>query len=144
MKGLSITNRQNADVKQPEIIISKPQTQPTTTGKTAGDVISENFESIVNLASQYMEIKKGKVETDNQVKLLEQARKQLVTEAEVYCMKKDRETKDVVQRMMIIREMMNDFYAAAQQSQQPITSADFRIIITEIVNQMGRVGNGNQ
>lgn len=144
MKGLSITNRQNAEVKQPEIIISKPQTQPTTTGKTAGDVISENFESIVNLASQYMEIKKGKVETDNQVKLLEQARKQLVTEAEVYCMKKDQETKDVVQRMMIIREMMNDFYAAAQQSQQPITSADFRIIITEIVNQMGRVGNGNQ
>lgn len=142
MKGLEITPEKNLAVQQPDVIITKPKIPQT--GKSVGDVVSENFESIINLASQYLEIKKTKTETDNQVKLLEQARMQLATEAEVYCLKKQQETNDVVQRMNIIRGMMADFYEAAQKCAQPITSEDFCKIITEIVNQMGRVGDGNK
>ena len=41
--------------------------------------------------------------------------------------------------MNVIRLMMQDFY---QQSNQQITSEDFRQIITSIVDQMGRINNG--
>ena len=68
-------------------------------------------------------------------------RKTLLAEAEAYAIRKNADTNDVVQKMAIIRGMMQDFYA---QSNQQISGEDFRIIITEIVEQMGKVENGSR
>lgn len=70
---------------------------------------------------------------------MDKDRELLLTEAQAYAEKKNADTKSVVDRMNVIRGMMQDFYA---QSNQQITGEDFRVIITEIVNQMGRVENG--
>ena len=70
---------------------------------------------------------------------MDKDRQQLLAEAEAYVLKKNADTNSVVERMNLIRLMMQDFY---QQSNQQITSEDFKTIITSIVEQMGKIKNG--
>lgn len=124
------------------IIITKP-------GKP-GQVVSgkdkllgaaaDNFGEILRLAEEITEIRKTKVQTEAVVKQMSEYRKTILAEAESYAMKKNADTKSIVDKMNVIRLMMQDFYA---QSNQQLSSEDFRAVITEIVNQMGRVENGN-
>ena len=124
------------------IIITKP-------GKP-GQVVSgkdkllgaaaDNFGEILRLAEEITEIRKTKVQTEAVIKQMSEYRKTILAEAESYAMKKNADTKSIVDKMNVIRLMMQDFYA---QSNQQLSSEDFRAVITEIVNQMGRVENGN-
>lgn len=124
------------------IIITKP-------GKP-GQVVSgkdkllgaaaDNFGEILRLAEEITEIRKTKVQTEAVIKQMSEYRKTILAEAESYAMKKNADTKSIVDKMNVIRLMMQDFYA---QSNQQLFSEDFRAVITEIVNQMGRVENGN-
>jgi hypothetical protein len=141
MKGFEMIDDQSGNVKQPDLI-TKPGSVPSSTpGKTVGDVLGDNFDSIMKLATDITEIRKIQVMSHAEVEKMEAARKSLLSEAEAYAIKKHADTNDIVQRMNIIRGMMADFYA---QSNQQITGEDFRIIITEIVNQMGRVEHGGK
>lgn len=124
------------------IIITKP-------GKL-GQVVSgkdkllgaaaDNFGEILRLAKEITEIRKIEVQTEAVIKQMSESRKTILAEAESYAMKKNADTKSIVDKMNVIRLMMQDFYA---QSNQQLSSEDFRAVITEIVNQMGRVENGN-
>ena len=75
------------------------------------------------------------------MKLLKAKNESLLAEAERYAKIKVVDTNDVIQKMTLVREMLKDFYA---QSNQQITGEDFRIIITEIVKQMGSVERGGK
>ncbi len=103
-----------------------------------GDAVAENFDKILDLASDIVEIRKMKMQSDAMIAHMQETRKQLLAEAEAYCMKKEKDTKDVVEKMSRVREMMNDFY---RQKDAPLTSEDFCTIITEVVNQMCRLEN---
>lgn len=140
MKGIQIIDDQTEDALKPDVI-TNPNNLPTTGNKTAMDVIGDNFDSIMKLATDITEIRKIKVASAAQVAKMDADRKALLAEADAYAKKKNADTNDIVQRMNIIRGMMSDFYA---QSNQQITGEDFRIIITEIVNQMGRVEHGDK
>ena len=107
--------------------------------QTITQAAAQNFGKILELAGSMIEIKKMKVASDAYLAKMEEDRKQLLAEAEAYVEKKDADTKSIVERMNVIRLMMQDFY---QQSNQQITSEDFRQIITSIVDQMGRINNG--
>ena len=131
---------QNVIVEHPKVEITKPNVdnQQVAT-KTKLDVVSEGFDNIMKLATEITEIKKMKTQGELILQKMDKDRELLMTEAQAYAEKKNADTKSVVDRMNVIRGMMQDFYA---QSNQQITGADFRVIITEIVNQMGRVENG--
>ena len=131
---------QNVIVEHPKVEITKPNVdnQQVAT-KTKLDVVSEGFDNIMKLATEITEIKKMKTQGELILQKMDKDRELLMTEAQAYAEKKNADTKSVVDRMNVIRGMMQDFYA---QSNQQITGEGFRVIITEIVNQMGRVENG--
>lgn len=131
---------QNVIVEHPKVEITKPNVdnQQVAT-KTKLDVVSEGIDNIMKLATEITEIKKMKTQGELILQKMDKDRELLMTEAQAYAEKKNADTKSVVDRMNVIRGMMQDFYA---QSNQQITGEDFRVIITEIVNQMGRVENG--
>lgn len=117
-----------------------PATTSTPTPKTTNKgTQSDNFENILNLAGSIVEIRKMKVASEAYLKKMEEDRKRIVDEAQAYAMKKRADTNSVVDRMNVIRSMMQDFYA---HSKGNLSGEDFCKIITEVVNQMGRVENG--
>lgn len=140
MNGFQMEDDQNVIVEHPKVEITKPNVdnQQVAT-KTKLDVVSEGFDNIMKLATEITEIKKMKTQGELILQKMNKDRELLMTEAQAYAEKKNADTKSVVDRMNVIRGMMQDFYA---QSNQQITGEDFRVIITEIVNQMGRVENG--
>ena len=140
MNGFEIIDDQTSIVEQPKVEITKPrQENQQVAQKTKLDVVSEGFDNIMKLATEITEIKKMKTQGELILQKMDKDRELLLTEAQAYAEKKNADTKSVVDRMNVIRGMMQDFYA---QSNQQITGEDFRVIITEIVNQMGRVENG--
>ena len=140
MNGFQMEDDQNVIVEHPKVEITKPNVdnQQVAT-KTKLDVVSEGFDNIMKLATEITEIKKMKTQGELILQKMDKDRELLMTEAQAYAEKKNADTQSVVDRMNVIRGMMQDFYA---QSNQQITGEDFRVIITEIVNQMGRVENG--
>ena len=140
MNGFEIIDDQTSIVEQPKVEITKPgQENQQVAQKTKLDVVSEGFDNIMKLATEIREIKKMKTQGELILQKMDKDRELLLTEAQAYAEKKNADTKSVVDRMNVIRGMMQDFYA---QSNQQITGEYFRVIITEIVNQMGRVENG--
>lgn len=110
-----------------------------TKGDKAMDMLSDNFEQILKLAGDIIEIKRMKVASEACLKKMAEDRKRIVDEAQAYAVKKRADTNSVVDRMNVIRSMMQDFYA---HSQGNLSGDDFCKIITEVVNQMGRVEDG--
>ena len=107
-------------------------------GEHLMNAVADNFDTILNLASDIVSIQKMKVQSDITIAHMREAREQLLAESQVYVQKKDADTRSVVERMEVIRSMMNDFYQHSSQ----LTSEDFCKIITEVVNQMGKMENG--
>ncbi len=148
MKGFDLEDV--AELTQPEgdnlpdvkstTTVSKPGDNHThaSSPQTLTQAAAQNFGRILDLAGGLVEIKKMKVASDAVLAKMEADRKQLLSEAEAYCIKKNADTKSIVDRMNVIRLMMQDFY---QQSNQQITGEDFKQIITSIVDQMGRMNN---
>lgn len=114
-------------------------TKELTKGEKAMDMLSNNFENILNLAGSIVEIQKMKVASEACLAKMAEDRKRILDEAQAYAVKKRADTSSVVDRMNVIRSMMEDFYA---HSQGNLSGDDFCKIITEVVNQMGRVEDG--
>lgn len=100
------------------------------------DAITGNFDKILSLVGDVVEIKKMKVQSEAVLRKMEEDRKALLAEAEAYALKRNADTKSIVDRMNVVRMILKDFYEANDGS---ISSEDFRIIITETINQMGRI-----
>jgi histidinol dehydrogenase len=114
-------------------------TNVQTKGEKAMDMLSNNFENILNLAGSIVEIQKMKVASEACLAKMAEDRKRILDEAQAYAVKKRADTSSVVDRMNVIRSMMQDFYA---HSNGNLSGDDFCKIITEVVNQMGRVEDG--
>lgn len=110
-----------------------------TKGDKAMDMLSDNFNKILDLAGSIIEIEKMKVASEACLKKMEEDRKRILDEAQAYALKKRSDTNSVVERMNVIRSMMQDFYA---HNQGDLSGDEFCKIITEVVNQMGRIENG--
>ena len=110
-----------------------------TKGDKAMDMLVNNFDNILKLAISIVEIQKMKVASEACLKKMAEDRKRILDEAQAYALKKRADTNSVVDRMNVIRFMMQDFYAHRQGN---LSGDDFCKIITEVVNQMGRVEDG--
>lgn len=136
------STRGNKPAQNDPIIITKPgKPGPPVSGKDKLlGAAADNFGEILKLASEITEIAKLKVSTDAIIKQMAEKRKDLLAEAEAYALRKKADTNEVIEKMNVIRLMMNDFY---EHSDAKISGEEFKAIMTEIVNQMGRVEHGN-
>jgi HJR/Mrr/RecB family endonuclease len=139
MKGLDVVENGGRMSERKEGKLPEKQVNIPSKGDIAMNMLSDNFGNILNLVSNIVEIKKTVVISDTILKKMEEDRKRLETEAQAYALKMGADTTAVVERMNVIREMMNDFY---KHSNDKLTSEDFREIISEVVLQMGRIENG--
>jgi len=138
MKGFEIIE---SGSNLPEQSQQTAQTAQQSNERTAMGVLSDNFDTILKLAGDVVEIKKMKVASDACLAKMEQDRKMLIDEAYAYAMKKKADTSSVVEPMNVICQMMQDFFA---HNNGNLTGDEFREIITEVVNLVGKIGNGNK
>ena len=106
------------------------------TDKLAG-AVADDFPRILSLAEGIAEIKKMQVQSEAVLKQMDKQRENLLAEAEAYVKKKNADTNDVVEKMKVVRDMMNDYYRSSGNAN--ISGNDFRMIISDIVNSMKQV-----
>jgi hypothetical protein len=140
MKGLDVVENGGRMSERKEGKLPEKQVNIPSKGDKAMDMLSDNFGNILNLVSNVVEIKKMEVVSDALLKKMREDEKRIETEAQAYALKMGADTTAVVERMNVIREMMNDFYK--HNSNGNLSGEDFCKIITEVVNQMGRIENG--
>ena len=116
-------------------------TQPKapTKGDKLTDAVADNFDKILSLAGDLVEIKKMRVMSEACLAKMAEDRKKIMDEAQAYAIKRRADTSSVVERMNIIRMMMQDFYT---HNPGTLSGDDFCKFITEMVNQMGKVEDG--
>lgn len=140
MKGLDVVENGGRMSERKEGKLPEKQMNIPSKGDKAMDMLSDNFGNILNLVSNIVEIKKTIVVSETVLEKMREDRKRLETEAQAYALKMGADTTAVVERMNVIREMMNDFYE--HNSNGNLTSKDFCEIIKEVVLQMGQIENG--
>ena len=122
--------KNSIEVFEPEIV-DKPQDGNALIGAAA-----EHMGEIISIVSDIVSIQQLKVQTDADIRKMEESRKLLLTEAEVYVKKTNADTDNAVKKMEVIRGIMNDFYKYGSQS---IASDDFCKIITTVISEADKI-----
>lgn len=133
MKGLDVVENGGRMSERKEGKLPEKQVNIPSKGDKAMDMLSDNFGNILNLVSNVVEIQKMKEVSEACLKKMEEDRKRLETEAQAYALKMGADTTAFVERMNVIREMMNDFN---KHSNGKLSGEEFCKIITEVVKQM--------
>ncbi len=140
MKGLENVEADGRMLRKTPSAIPATQSKTSTKGDMAMNMLSDNFENILNLAGSIVEVKKMKVASDACLAKMAEDRKMLMAEAEAYAIRKRADTSAIIDRMNVIRSMMQDFYAHSSGS--TLSGDEFRKIISDIVNTLGKVEDG--
>ncbi|MHB9291410.1 hypothetical protein Holit_00486 [Hollandina sp. SP2] len=93
------------------------------------------FNNIVNLTKDIIAIEKIKVQSDIILKKMEEARRILLANAEAYVQKKNADTKNIVDRMRMIQDLLRDFYTFNQKNPSGLSGDNFTRIITELLSK---------
>lgn len=139
MKGFEIVEAEGRMPKKTPSATPATQSKTSTKGDMAMNMLSDNFENILNLASSIVEVKKMKVASDACLAKMAEDRKMILAEAEAYATRIRADTSSIIARMNVIRAMMQDFYAHSSGS---LSGDEFHRIISEIVNTLGKVEDG--
>lgn len=102
-----------------------------------GNALADNMGSIIDIARNIVEIQKMRVQSEAILTKMEEDRKMLIASAEAYAMKKNADTKNIVDRMKIIQELLRDFYSYNQKSTTGLSGEEFTKIIADVLMNMG-------
>lgn len=139
MKGLTEikpTDNSVINVGSENVEVMPQKEQYVGVDKLAG-AVADNFPRILSLAEGIAEIKKMQVQSEAVLKQMDKQRENLLAEAEAYVRKKNADTNDVVEKMKVVSDMMNNYYRYSGNAN--ISGNDFRMIISDIVNSMKQV-----
>lgn len=139
MKGLTEikpTDNSVINVGSEDVEVVPQKEQYVGVDKLAG-AVADNFPRILSLAEGIAEIKKMQVQSEAVLKQMDKQRENLLAEAEAYVRKKNADTNDVVEKMKVVSDMMNNYYRYSGDAN--ISGNDFRMIISDIVNSMKQV-----
>ncbi len=139
MKGLTEikpTDNSVINVVSEDVEVVPKKEQYVGVDKLAG-AVADNFPRILSLAEGIAEIKKMQVQSEAVLKQMDKQRENLLAEAEAYARKKNADTNDVVEKMKVVSDMMNNYYRYSGNAN--ISGNDFRMIISDIVNSMKQV-----
>ena len=139
MKGLTEikpTDNSVINVVSEDVEVVPKKEQYVGVDKLAG-AVADNFPRILSLAEGIAEIKKMQVQSEAVLKQMDKQRENLLAEAEAYARKKNADTNDVVEKMKVVSDMMNNYYRYSGNAN--ISGNDFRMIISDLVNSMKQV-----
>lgn len=132
MEGLKPVKKINSSpAEQSKVEIEARKTHNYEQSTVIANTVADNFPKILDLAQDYMEIKKMKVQTAAVIQKMEQDRKNLLAEAEVYATKKRIDMENDIKRMEIMRQMMLDFYKVGANNN--VSVEDFRMLLSEVM-----------
>lgn len=103
--------------------------------KLAG-AVADNFGRILDVACAITEIEKMKVQANVYVTQLREQRLMLEEETRAYVTKIEAETDRTVQKVEVLRRMMQDYYRFGQDK---LSSSEFSKIISNVLEQMGEL-----
>ena len=126
---------QSGDVKQPDLI-TKPGSLPAAASpKKFIDVVGDNFDSIMKLATDIARIKETKVKSNALVAELNAKSDALLKEAEAYARKTTASSNAKVQEIDAITRMMSAYNS---QINPQISEEKFYSIITDCIEKIGQ------
>jgi hypothetical protein len=97
------------------------------------DAAADNFGAIIDLAKNIVDIQKMQIQSEAVLAKMAEDRKMLLATAEAYVMKKDADTKNVIDRMKMIQNLLRDFYVYNQNRETGLSGNEFSRIITELL-----------
>lgn len=103
--------------------------------KLAG-AAADNFDRILDAAFAITEIEKMKVQANVYITQLREQRKMLEEETKAYVAKVEAETDRTVQKVEVIRRIMQDYYRFGQDK---LSGSEFSKIISDVLDQMGEL-----
>jgi alanyl-tRNA synthetase len=103
---------------------------PTSTDDRFTDALIDNMGNIIALAEDILEIKKMRVQSEALLEKMKEDRARLRDEAEAYVKTKNADTKQIIDKMQMARELLNDFYK--QKNTSGVTAEEFSTIIKSI------------
>ena len=102
-------------------------------GEQLAVAVAGQMDWIVGLAESIMKLQEMKIQSETKVKLIEEERKKIKTEAKAYVEKMKAKNDGIVKKATIIREMMNDYYKTNNDS---LSGDAFSRIIIEVINKL--------
>ena len=102
-------------------------------GEQLAVAVAGQMDRIVGLAESIMKLQEMKIQSETKVKLIEEERKKIKTEAKAYVEKMKAKNDGIVKKATIIREMMNDYYKTNNDS---LSGDAFSRIIIEVINKL--------
>lgn len=126
----------SADFKIVESTRRTSHIEPVLHNEQIVNALADNLGNIIKLTRDIVDIQRMKVQSEAVLAKMEADRKMLLAEAESYAIKKNADTKNVIDRMKLIQELLRDFYTYNQGSTTGITSEDFTRIISVILSEM--------
>lgn len=112
MNGLTeVNSSRSVQQYEDEVeVVAEKKTPPEVSAQDKMfSAVAENFDKILYIAENIVNIQAVRVKTKAQVELLEQERKNLLAEAEAYAIKKNQDTIHMVKKLEIFRDVMNAF-----------------------------------
>lgn len=101
------------------------------------DALADNMGRIIDIAKDIVDIQRMRVQSEAVLAKMAEDRRMLTAEAEAYVLKKNADTKAVVDRMKIVQELLRDFYAYNQVSTSGLSGEEFTKIISDVIQTIG-------
>jgi len=103
--------------------------------KISGDdkikyALADNMGSIISIAKDIVDIRRMQVQSEALLQKMEKDKAMLLAEADAYVKRKNADTKQIVDKMQIARELLKDFYA--QKNTAGVTGEEFSMVIKTI------------
>lgn len=100
------------------------------------DSLADNMGSIIEIAQDITDIKRMQVQSDAILAKMAEDRKMLLAESEAYARRKGIDTDAAVQRMKIVRELLQDFYRYNENNNSALSGSEFTQIISDVLSKM--------
>jgi len=113
-----------------------PAENNTNNGNEMENVLADNMENMIEIAKDIVEIKKMQVQSDAVLRKMAEDRKMLLAEAEAYALRKNTDSKNVVDKMKTVQDLLKDFYTFSKDKNNGLSGEEFVKVISELLDKM--------
>jgi len=111
-------------------IVEFPKRDTVPVNNKLTDALADNMGNIISLAKDIVDIQRMREQSEALLAKMEKDKEMLMAEADAYVKRKNVETKQIVDKMQIAREMLKDFYN--QRNTSGVTVEEFAAVLKAI------------
>ena len=108
----------------------KKDAVPITINDKLTDALADNMGNIISIAKDIVDIQRMRVQSEVLLEKMEKDKAILIAEADAYVKRKNADTKQIIGKMQIARELLKDFYE--QKNTSGVTVEEFSALIKVI------------